>query len=320
MSSRKKAPSRKKPAFSEFEYVLPPRQDGMPQFEVGDVPKKQLDDSVALCLRKYTPIGVEELLKCKTLPEHEKHMLFMKSMKDAINDHKEALKKAVAKCKDAVMDEKISKSLFTYKMLSLEFDNAIKRMKSAGERRFEKGGEVAALGDVPAGVGVGFQVIGNVSPDVTPPPAGVGGGVQVLGIVVPGVVQEVQPPPPTNPHPDDVKVVHKRKYEPNFGDSMEEGTYKASLDELGMFEYLTKKFAHKADLEKEDKIRKLDAAVQEQKMASQEVEQNKVQVSAAEVAVVESKAKLEEAKRLLSVADSNLKKAKNSLEYQQLLM
>jgi len=308
--SRMKARSSQTPPFHECPITVPPPQEGTPKFVIGDLDHEFIKETMARQLRRFTPSGMEEYLQDMTFEEHGVVVDTMKQTKAAVSAYNILLVKTARNTKDETIYKKITTMQFAYQRLHTEFTNAINRMKSAGTRHF-----------MPKQVpGDAMEENADDIQENADEIAGMGGGVQVLGIVVPGVVQEVQPPPPTNPHPDDVKVVHKRKYEPNFGDSMEEGTYKASLDELGMFEYLTKKFAHKADLEKEDKIRKLDAAVQEQKMASQEVEQKKVQVSAAEVAVVESQEKLEEAKRLLSVADSNLEKAKNSLEYQQLLM
>lgn len=279
---------RKQPPYKDYELELPAEQSGTPQFKIGKLSKKEMDDTFKMCLRRYTPTGVEEMLKEKTLPEHELHMQIMKTLKDAFTEHKVVLNAEVIKCRDSALNAKLTALVFAYKILSTDLGNAIKRMKGAGERRFLEGEEVTApdtttstTGDVPDGVDAMCEVLG----------------------IVPHIRQ---PPPPALEHPED----RKRKFD-------EEKEYEKTLDDAALYAHLGQKLARKADLEKEYNIRKLDAAVYEQKMASQEVEQKKVQVSAAEVAFAESKGLLEEAKRLLSVANDNLKKADEFLQLQK---
>ena len=164
--------------------------------------------------------------------------------------------------------------------------------------------------------------------------AGMGAGAHVIGIEGEIPFKEIQPPPPLIPHPLDAHNTPKREYEPNYGDSKEESDYAASLNDREMYAYLGQKLGLKneADLvesqgqvsaaeaavvEWQGKVSAAEAALVESKgqvsAAETALVQSQGQVSAAEVALVESQRKSEEAKRLLLVA-------KNSLQYQEVLM
>jgi len=294
------------PPFYECLITVPPPQEGTPKFVIGDLDHEFMKGSIASQLRRYTTSGMEEYLQDMTFEQHGVVVDTMKQTKAAVSGYNILLVKTARNCKDEPIHRKITKLQFTYQRLHTEFTNAINRMKNAGSKHFGQGEEMAALGVVPAGVGDGVQVLGIVSP-------------------------EVQPAPPTAQHPDDVKEEKKRKYVSDFSDSKEEVDAEDFTD-LQMYEYLGKKLARKAELEKEFNIIKLEAALVESQgqvsaaedalstaeaarvqsqgqvsAAEAALVQSQGQVSAAEAALVQSKGKLEE-------AHSNLGKAKKGLE------
>ena len=350
--SRIQKRSRQTPPFYECEHVLPPPQEGTPKFVIGDLDHDFMQVTIGRQLRRYTQSGMQEFLQDLTLEQHGVVVDTMKQMKAAVSGYNVLLVKTARNTKDEPSYRKITKLQFAYQRLNNEFNNAINRMKSAGTRHFmpkqvpgdameENADDIQENEYEIAGMGAGAHVIGIEGEipfkEIQPPPP-----------LIPHPL-DAQKKPKREYEPNYGDSKEESDYAASLNDrdmyaylgqklglqneaDLVESQGQVSAAEAAVVEWQGKvsaaeaavveskgqvSAAETAVVEWQGKVSAAEAALVESKgqvsAAETALVQSQGQVSAAEVALVESHRKSEEAKRLVLVA-------KNSLQYQEVLM
>ena len=109
-------------------------------------------------------------------------------------------------------------------------------------------------------------------------------------------------------------------YFPTYGEEPAEVAYFASLHDVGKLEYYGAKVAKKAKTVELTMTRELEEAVDQQKKASEYLEEIKICLASTETDLVTSQRFFDEAKGLVSSAEKLLTDADNNVQFKKVAM